>query len=148
MTPTAPTAHPDDETLLVRTVSRTQRIAGFQVVTVLVLTGASGLIRPTGIERIGFLAGPASLLGLVAPVIGYRLWLWMLEQVPAGADARQRCERFARATLVALSITELAAVLGLVAWVASGEPFTLAAVVTHVVLAGAIWPRRERLEHP
>jgi hypothetical protein len=136
----------DEESLFARTLSKTQWIAGIQVVTILVLTGISGQIHLPAIGRIAFLAPPIALLGLVAPVIGFRLWLWMLEQVPRDAAPRQRCDRFLRATVTALSVTEVAAVLGLVAWVASGQPFALAGVLTHVLLAGAIWPRRERLE--
>jgi len=83
------------------------------------------------------LATPAVLAGLLAPALGFHLYRRMQE---AGTG------RFVRATIVSLACTEAGATLGVVAFLLSREPLALVGVAMHVLLAGAIWPSRERLE--
>jgi len=82
----------------------------------------------------------SALFGLVSPVLGYRLYLLIRER-PAPAAA----ERFRTATILGLAVTEGAAFSGLIAYLLSGRYETLIGLVTHILLAGAIWPSDERL---
>ncbi len=105
---------------------------------------ASGWIDPPG--AVPGLAFAASLIGLVSPVIGYRLYALQRERVPSGAGPAQRCRLFLRAGIVALAATEGAALLGVVGYMLSGTLSALSGVLTHVLLVGAIWPTPERLD--
>jgi hypothetical protein len=91
------------------------------------------------------LTAPAALLGLISPVIGYRLYLWSRERVPAGEKTEARCDRFLRATILALAVTEGVALFGVVAFMVGGGPFALVGVLTHLLLTGALWPSDEKL---
>ena len=95
--------------------------------------------RPT--VALAALAPPAGLIGIVAPVIGYRLYLYLGE-----TSVRPLGERFVVATSAALGITAGAAALGILAFFVSNRPAALIGLVTHVLLAGALWPSSERLE--
>jgi hypothetical protein len=57
-----------------------------------------------------------------------------------------RPARFVRATVLALACTEAAATLGVVAFLLSRRPEGLIGLVMHVLLAGAVWPSRDRFE--
>ncbi|MDX1389522.1 MAG: hypothetical protein R3344_10060, partial [Acidobacteriota bacterium] len=92
------------------------------------------------------LALPAALAGLIAPVVAYRVYLRLCERSPRNAGLQDRCTAFIRATLVALAVTEAPALLGLVVFLLSGAPLALSGVAAHVLLTGAIWPSRTRLE--
>jgi hypothetical protein len=111
---------------------------------VLMITVVAGLVDiSAGLE---ILVPPAALLGLISPVVAYRLYLRMRERIPADADAHFRCHRFLTATVLAVAITESIALFGVVAFMLGGGYAALIGVVTHVILVGAIWPTRERLE--
>jgi len=88
----------------------------------------------------GVLVPLTALFGLVSPVLGYRLYLLIRER-PAPAAV----ERFRTATILGLAVTESAAFSGLIAYLLSGRVETLIGLVTHILLAGAIWPSDERL---
>ena len=96
--------------------------------------------------RVEFLVAPAALLGIVSPVIGYRLFMMQAERVPAGACVAQGCRAFLKAILVAMAVSEGIALFGLVAWLTSGRLIALIGIVTHMILVGAIWPAEARLE--
>ena len=114
------------------------------IASVLVLLAIGGWIDPPG--RLMGLAFPVSLIGLVSPVIGYHLYLLLRERVPTGASRTEACRCFLRAGIVALAVTQGAAILGLVGYALSGTLSALSGVLTHVLLVGAIWPTPERLE--
>ena len=75
---------------------------------VLVMVALSGFLVMEG--NLGFLALPAGLLGLVCPVLGYKLY-----------TSRRNA-------------------------MLSGDWTALTGVLTHVLLAGAIWPSSDRLQ--
>ena len=112
------------------------------IATVPVLLAIGGWIDPP--ERL--MVFPVSLIGLVSPVIGYRLYLLRRERVPTGASRTEACRAFLHAGIVALAVTQGAAILGLVGYALSGTLSALSGVLTHVLLVGAIWPAPERLE--
>ena len=86
------------------TLSRSRIVAAALVGTVLALAAIATQVEPTGAVR--FLVAPAGLLGLVSPVMGYRLYLMIRERVPAGTDAAAGCNAYLRALVVALGLTE------------------------------------------
>jgi hypothetical protein len=126
------------------TVARARLIAGALVAGVLLLTTASGLIRATA--GLGGTVIPAAVLGAVGPVIGFRLYLLTRDRIPRDAPDDRRRAAYLRAVLLALAVTEAAALFGVVVHGLTGNPLALIGVLTHVLLAGAIWPAPERLE--
>jgi hypothetical protein len=91
-----------------------------------------------------YLVMPAVLFGLVSPVIGYRIYLKVRERRPSGSDEAK--DAFLRANILALAITEAAALFGCVAYLISYNPLTYIGYLMHVLLAGAIWPNEFRLQ--
>ena len=118
-------------------------IVGALLVSVLGLALAVAWLAPLGSTRL--LDLPAGLIGLVAPIVGYRLYQRQRERLAAGASAAERCAAFVRANLLAVAVTEGAALLGLVAHLLGGAVAPLIGVATHVLLVGAIWPTPQRL---
>lgn len=112
--------------------------------SVVALLAVAGWIEPPG-KALG-LAFPVSLIGLISPVIGYRLYLLQRERIPAAAGPAERCRAFLRAGILALAVTEGVALLGVIGYALSGTLSALSGVLTHVLLVGALWPTRERLE--
>jgi len=125
-------------------VLRARFLVGAAVLGVLVVLALTELL-PTG-DALVAAAPPAALLGLVSPVVGYRLYLWVRERAARPASRAERCGAFVRANLVAMAVTEGAALFGIVAYLLSGRLFPLVGVLTHVLLAGAIWPSAEKLD--
>ena len=83
---------------------------------------------------------------MVSLVIGYRLYQLLKSRIPPEADTAARCGTYLRANILAIAVTEGAGLLGIVVHADTGEWPALVGVVTHVILAGAIWPSREGLE--
>jgi hypothetical protein len=113
-------------------------VLGFAIVTVGWFSS-----RPSSLPA---LALAAALAGLVAPVGGYRLYRALRRGIPPRAEASARCAVFQKATVLALGITEGIALVGVVVFALSREWIALTGVVTHVLVAGAIWPSRARLD--
>ncbi len=111
---------------------------------VLILTVISGFLEPFVVE-LQYLVAPAALLGLISPIIGYRLYVRMRDRIPVDADDNFRRQRFLMATVLAAAITESVALFGVLAFMLSSGFAGLIGVVTHVILVGAIWPTWERL---
>lgn len=111
---------------------------------VLLITVVAGFVDISA--GLDVLVAPAALLGLISPIAAYRLFLRMRERLPADAGDEFRCHRFLVATIAAVAITESIALFGVVAFMLSGGFAGLIGVVTHVILVGAIWPTRERLD--
>ena len=111
---------------------------------VLLLVAAAGIFEVKA--NLQVLVAPAALLGLVAPVFGYRLYEMLRERVPGDASRTDRSAAFLRATIAALSVTEGIAFFGVVAYLLSQRFFALVGVLTHVILTGALWPSEQRLE--
>lgn len=91
-----------------------------------------------------YLVMPAVLFGLVSPVIGYRIYLKIREGSPNDIEGANQA--FLRANIVALAVTEAAALFGCVAYLVSYNPLTYIGYLMHVLLAGAIWPNEFRLQ--
>ena len=125
-------------------VARARAMAAALAAAVLLLTAVSGALpSPRSLDS---LAAPAALTGLVSLLIGFRLYHWLRERIPAGASDEARQATFLQATIIALAVTEAVALFGVVVYWFSGDPFALVGVVTHVILVGAVWPTPERLE--
>jgi hypothetical protein len=126
-----------------RVLGQARTIAAALAAGVLLLTALSGIVRiPGGPAAIASLA---ALLGIVSPLIGYRLYAWQRERDGVEGSHSRRCASFLRATVLALAVTEGVALLGVVAYWLTAEPHALIGVVTHVILVGAVWPTSERL---
>jgi hypothetical protein len=93
-----------------------------------------------------FPALPAALAGLVALAVGYRLYRSMMGRIASDSISATRLVAIRTATIASLAVTEAAAILGVIAFCFSREPMALTGVATHLILAGAVWPTRGRLE--
>jgi hypothetical protein len=89
-------------------------------------------------------AGAASLLGLVSPVIGYRLYGWLESRVSPGTGPAGIDRAWIRATVYALAVTGAAALLCAIAFLLTRDPTTHLGPAMHVLLTGALWPSSER----
>jgi len=124
-------------------VARVRAGVALSIALLAALAWMARRIEPDG-TRAGW-TPPLTLAGLVSPVIGFRLFAWRRERFPAAADPAGRRAAYARALAAALGVTAAVAVAGLWAHLLSGEPGPLAGLVTHVLLAGALWPSPEGL---
>jgi hypothetical protein len=131
--------------LIRATLIRSSIVIGAITVGPLLITIVSAFVRFS--SELQYLVAPAALLGIVSPVIGFRVHLGLKRRVPPDAGLEQRCQRFFTATIMPLAVTESIALFGVVAFMLSGAPASLIGVLTHVILAAAIWPTPERLEH-
>ncbi len=109
----------------------TRVLAGVLAAGPFVLLLAAHLVLPRD-RALDGLASLAALLGLVALPVAWRVHAALLE----------RGDR-ARAVVVALAITEGTAILGVVAYGLTGRLDPLLALAIHLVLAGAVWPRKD-----
>ena len=109
----------------------------------MILTALSGLMPRTG--GMGGLVVPAAVVGAVGPTVAYRLYQLLRDRLAAGADATLRRQTFLRANVLAFSVTECAAVFGVIVYALSGAPLALIGVLMHVLLAGTLWPSEEKL---
>lgn len=125
-------------------VGRARVRAAVLVLAVLIPTAFSGVLPLQA--RVESLAMPVALAGLVGPVIGYRVYLLLGERVGSDSTVPERCRSFVRATTYALAITATTAVAGATLFALTHRITTLAGVLGHLLLAGAIWPSAERLE--
>lgn len=96
--------------------------------------------------RVSALVVPSALAGLLAPVLAYRFYHRRLERLADDTTRDRGAAEFRLATLVSLSITALAALVGVAGFWLSGDAITLIGVAMHAVLSGAVWPTPERLE--
>ncbi len=128
-----------------RVLFSTSVTAAVLAVVPLVLTIVAAFLprRASG----GFLVSPAILAGLLSPAVGYHLYHALRRKVAPEAGMEERCASFRRANWVALGTTEVIAVFGAVTYIFSDQWPALAGVATHVIVTGAIWPTRERLDH-
>jgi hypothetical protein len=126
------------------TLAKARLIAGALAAGVLALALVAGLVDVDAGVRA--LTAPAALLGIVSPVIGYRVYHYQRERAPADEGVAPACARFLRATVAALAVTEAAALFGVVAFMIGGGPYALVGVAMHLLLAGALWPSEEKLD--
>jgi hypothetical protein len=124
-------------------VGQAQRIVSAVLVSGLALAAVAVFLGPQA--RFPVLVLPAALIGLVSPVIGFRIPLWIRDRMAAQEPAAGRCATYVRATACAVAVGDAAAIAGSIAYVVSGEPISLVGVATLVLLAGAIWPNEERV---
>jgi hypothetical protein len=118
-------------------------IVGSLTLGLLVLAAPSGLLAPS--VTLARLVGPAALAGIVAPALAHHLHARALSRVAPDSDAGARRRAFVRAHVLSASITEAAALFGIVVHALTGQWLPMIGVVTHVLLAGALWPTAERL---
>lgn len=128
-----------------RVLTATRTVVAALLVAVVALAAIVYRISP-GTGDLQVLVIPAALAGLVSPVMAYRLYSVLGAKTPTDAALGVRCDAFKRVTVVALSVTAGAALLGIVTYAMSSDLAAMTGVVTHVLLSGAIWPSRVRLE--
>jgi hypothetical protein len=126
------------------TLLRSSIVVGAITTGVLTMTIIAAFIELS--TEIRSLMPPAALLGIVSPVIGFRIHLALKRRIPQEAGIEQRCQRFFTATIIPMAVTEGVALFGLIAFMLCREPACLIGVLTHVILAAALWPTPERLE--
>ena len=124
-----------------RDLARARLLTAVLTAGPLLLLGAVSLLPSPGTTDV--LVLPAGLFGLVAPAIAWRLQARILERARGSASERRRT--YVRSLLVALAVTEGAAMLAVLAWHLSREAVALLALPMHLVLAFALWPSEERL---
>jgi hypothetical protein len=111
---------------------------------VLLLTAISGVVDVPPVTRA--LTAPAALLGIVSPLLGFRLFAWLRDRSATEISHAARCAAYLRATVLALSVTEAAAIFGVISFWIGGGLESLIGVVMHVILSGALWPTPEKIE--
>jgi hypothetical protein len=131
--------HPGEEALRTARTVAAAMVLGPLLFLVLVLW------IPGGTEGSITLVPPAFLVGILAPAFAWKAYAAQRERAAAQPSLQARCRGFVLATTVALAVTEVAALFGLVAFLVSRQIPALAPVATHVLLAGAAWPSRERM---
>ena len=125
-------------------LGRSRVVVGGMVAGVLVLTAVAGFIpRLDGAEAFVL---PAAIIGAVSPIIAYRMYQLQRDRLTRDAGTARRHEVFLRANVIAMAITETAALFGLIVHALTGSLLTLLGVLMHVLLAGALWPTVEKLE--
>jgi len=90
--------------------------------------------------------GGMTLLGLVAPALGWRVHVALRERAARTPTALARYSLFLPATIAALAVTGSAALAGVVVFAMTRDPAPLVGVAMHVILSGALWPSEERVE--
>jgi hypothetical protein len=126
------------------TLKRARLLTTAMAAGVLLLTAASGVVSNSPVTRA--LAAPAALLGIVSPLLGFRTFAWLRERAATQTSHGTRCGAYLRATVLALSVTEAAAIFGVISFWMGGGIESLIGVVMHVILSGALWPTPEKLE--
>ncbi len=132
-----------------RTIRIARVVAAFLAVSPLLLVALAVALPARPASASGSLDGvgmAASLAGFVSLAIGSRVYQRMRARIPDAADATARGQVFVSATALALAVTEAAALLGIFAFLLSRNPIVLTGVPIHVILTGALWPTRPRLE--
>lgn len=125
-------------------VTRCRIVVGALAVAPLVVAGVLAAVDLRG--EVGPLALPAAIAGAVSPAVALRCLARLRRRVAASAPLEARGERYLSALLVALGITEAAALAGVLVAEFTGEPFALLGLATHVLFVGVAWPSEERLE--
>jgi hypothetical protein len=97
-------------------------------------------------SSLGRLVAPVALIGIVNPLLAYRVYLAQRDASRAAAGpAPDTAQRFRRATVLAFAVSGAAALLAGLGYWLTGEPVTMLGLATHVLAAGALWPNEERL---
>ncbi len=107
------------------------------------LLAAVARLLPSG-EGGSWLVVPAGVLGLAAPAVAWRVQARVREAATGGADGGRRA--YLRSVVVGLAVTEGTALLGVMAWLLSGEVPALIGLPMHLLMVGALWPTEERLQ--
>jgi hypothetical protein len=124
-------------------LSLTRLIVGALIGGVLLLTALSGFMpRLDGMEG---LVVPAAVVGAASPAVAFRMYQLLRDRLAGGASATLRRQAFVRANVLCFSITEGAAIFGVVVYALTGAPLALLGVLMHVLLGGALWPSEEKL---
>lgn len=106
----------------------------------------AGAVFDLGAEVPAIAATLTTLAGLVAPAIAWRLYGSLRGRAAASAAPAERAQALRNAIVVALAVTEFAAILGALAFATTRNPAPLVAPAMHAILAGAVWPTRERFD--
>jgi hypothetical protein len=127
-----------------RVLMRARTVAAALVLGVLAFIAVSGILPR--VPSLGVLVLPAAAFGAISPVFGYRLYLLLRERIAPGASAAECRATFLRAVVLALAVTDAAAVFGVLVHALTGDLLVLIGAFMHVLLAGAIWPTEDRLQ--
>ena len=125
-------------------LGRARAMAAAWVGGVILVTAFSGQLPR--VPAVAVLVLPAAVMGAVSPVIGFRLYLLLRERIAPETGPAERRRLYIRAVSLALAVTALAAIFGVIIYGTTGELITLIGPFMHILLAGAIWPTDDRLE--
>lgn len=125
-----------------KTLRSARLVAAMIAMNPVVFTAAVAALGGTPSSSV--LVFPAMLVGLFALAVAWRVYVALGAGGASGEEGR--CRRFVMATVLAMAVTECAALFGIVAFMLSREWAALAGVATHVILCGAIWPTEARLD--
>jgi len=92
-------------------------------------------------------AAPVALAGIISPVVAYRLYAWIQSLVRPEAELEERCRAFLKANIIAFSVSGGVGLCGVSVFVFTGSLQALIGAVSHVIIAGALWPIPERMDH-
>ena len=96
-------------------------------------------------SALGLLQIPAGALGLILPVVAYRLFLYRKSRLDPQRSEAERCSGYVSGFIVAAAVSEGAALVGSVTYVLTRHPATLLGLAMHLVILGAIWPSEDRV---
>lgn len=124
-------------------LTRCRIVAGALALAPLIVAGVLSAVELRA--PIGPLALPAALAGALAPAVAYRLFRMLRARVPAGAGVAVLGDRYLSGLVVALGVTQAAALVGVLVSEFTGEPLALLGLATHVLTVGVLWPTDERV---
>lgn len=137
---------PADRERVEAALARTRLIVAALAGGVLVLAAGSGFVDFGGDGAFGrMLSLPVGLAGLVALVVGWRLFMTMRDRAADVEEVETGIQRYSAALLMALALTEGVAFVGVVAYMLGGTLIALTGVATHVLLTGILWPAGEKI---
>lgn len=123
---------------------RTTRLFALALAGAPLLVLALALVIPANPD-LSVMLFPVGIVGLAAPVIAYRFFLYRKSKLASSQPESARCGAYLTAFLLALATSEGAAVLGCIGFVFTRHPAALLGVATHLLIVGAIWPSDERV---
>lgn len=136
---------PADRELVQATLARNRLMVVALAGGMLLLAAVSGFVDLGSVDFADRLSLPAGLAGLIALVVGWRMYVAMGEHASQVEDIAGGCARYTTALLTALALTEGVAFLGIVAYMLGAGIVALTGVLAHVLLTGVLWPAAEKI---
>lgn len=105
---------------------------------------AIAALRDGGEPYATWLAAPASLAGLLTPVVAHRIYHAVERGIGPRASREERAAALRRATLRAMGVSAAMGLAGAVVGLVTRDVRAFSGPVLHLVVAGALWPTRAR----